>query len=195
MKKKEYSKLTKRCRRLFSLSQLWLGKDHIILIEESSASQTYRRFYFKDIEGIVLGDTSLHIVYFILSFVLVAIMARIFSGLELFAETTSRIWAFVMLGFFLLIGVYQFIAGKINNLAIQTKNGPFKLPIRLRQRKMKKMLNKIIPLINQFQELESIPPITTDEIEIQEIKENNIKENIEENSIESSLPEKEQNEF
>ncbi len=168
MKKKEYSKLTKRCRRLLSISQLWLAKDHIILIEEASASQSYRRFYFKDIEGIVLGDSSLHIVYFILSIAIIPILARIFSALEMFGESSSRIISLIILGFFLLLGIYQFIAGRISNLSIQTKNGPYKLPIRFRQRKMKKLVDKITPLIYQYQEQEDNVPIVDSQIQNEE---------------------------
>lgn len=163
MKQKDYSKLSKRCRNFFSFSQLWTGADHILLAEESTVSQTYRRFYFKDIEGVIVSDTSRHIIYLIVSIVSTIVMARVFSSTGSFADTTSKFLSFTTMGSILLIGIWQLIAGRISSLSIQTKNGPCNLPIRLRHRKMKKLVKKVIPLINSFQlNNDSLEPVSID---------------------------------
>lgn len=172
MEKKEYSKLSKRCGNLLSLAQLWLGADHIILIEESTVSQIYRRFYFKDIEGIIISDSSRHIIYLIISIVLTIVMARVFSSTGAFADTSGQILSFSILALILLIGIWQIIGGRISSLSIQTKNGPCNLPIRMRHRKMKKLVNKVIPLINTVQlNNDHLEPITeeTDTLEATKI--------------------------
>jgi hypothetical protein len=38
-------------------SRLWLGEDHLLLVESTMTSEEYRRFYFRDIEAIVIRRT------------------------------------------------------------------------------------------------------------------------------------------
>ena len=42
---------TKRCR-------LWLGKDHLLAVERSWFSEDYRRYYFRDIQAIIVRKTA-----------------------------------------------------------------------------------------------------------------------------------------
>ena len=38
--------------------RLWLGPDHLLAVESTMASESYRRFYFRDIEGFVIRRTA-----------------------------------------------------------------------------------------------------------------------------------------
>jgi hypothetical protein len=38
-------------------ADLWLGPDHLLVVDSSGYSETYKRFYFKDIQGIVMRPT------------------------------------------------------------------------------------------------------------------------------------------
>ena len=39
-------------------SSLWIGGDHILKVEHSRYSESYRRFYFRDIEAITIRETN-----------------------------------------------------------------------------------------------------------------------------------------
>lgn len=58
-----YAKLPGRGRRgsaIFSYarSRLWLGDDHLLAVDFTVASEEYRRFYFRDIEAVIIRRTS-----------------------------------------------------------------------------------------------------------------------------------------
>ena len=58
MPEKEYQRLTRaRARSEFAVismsrSSLWLGKDHLLCVDSSGYSETYKRFYFRDIQAV-----------------------------------------------------------------------------------------------------------------------------------------------
>jgi len=60
MPEKEYQRLTRaRSRSAFSVvfmsrSSLWLGKDHLLCVDSSGYTESYKRFYFHDIQAISL---------------------------------------------------------------------------------------------------------------------------------------------
>ena len=65
MAKKEYQRLTwARARQsgfvalATGRSSLWLGEDHVLCIESKHFSETYKRFYFRDIQAVSLRLTS-----------------------------------------------------------------------------------------------------------------------------------------
>ena len=63
MPEKEYQRLTRaRSRSAFgvvsmSRSSLWLGKDHLLCVDSSGYTETYKRFYFRDIQAVTLVAT------------------------------------------------------------------------------------------------------------------------------------------
>jgi hypothetical protein len=60
MPRKEYQRLTRaRSRTTFSVlaasrSSLWLGKDHLLCIDSSGYTESYKRFYYRDIQAIFI---------------------------------------------------------------------------------------------------------------------------------------------
>ncbi|MGA9780158.1 MAG: hypothetical protein WBS33_18005 [Verrucomicrobiia bacterium] len=63
MPEKEYQRLTRaRARSAFAVAamsrtSLWLGKDHLLCVDSSGYSETYKRFYFRDIQAISIQRT------------------------------------------------------------------------------------------------------------------------------------------
>jgi len=59
MPEKEYQRLTRgRSRTAFiSRSSLWLGRDHLLCVDSNGYTETYKRFYFRDIQAIILMAT------------------------------------------------------------------------------------------------------------------------------------------
>ncbi len=52
----EYSKLTGRKRSLLGYSQVWLGRDHILLLRSTRFTESYQRFALADIRAIVVTE-------------------------------------------------------------------------------------------------------------------------------------------
>src|SRR5213082_404842 len=63
MPEKEYQRLTRaRPRSRFAVvssgnSSLWLGKDHLLCIDTSGYTENYKRFYFRDIQALLIRKT------------------------------------------------------------------------------------------------------------------------------------------
>jgi hypothetical protein len=63
MPEKEYQRLTlARSRAAFSVafmsrSSLWLGKDHLLCVDSSGYTENYKRFYFRDIQAVIIRAT------------------------------------------------------------------------------------------------------------------------------------------
>src|SRR5580698_2302749 len=63
MAQKQYQRLTRpRARAQFAVvyrtrSALWLGGDHLLLVETSGFTENYKRFYFRDIQAITVQET------------------------------------------------------------------------------------------------------------------------------------------
>jgi hypothetical protein len=56
--KKDYQRLPgegRKKRRFFGFTRLYLGKDHLLRVQNSAYTEDYRRFYFRDIQSIVIG--------------------------------------------------------------------------------------------------------------------------------------------
>src|ERR1043165_7856356 len=94
MAEREYIKLTPtRQRRGFAVvsssrSNLWLGKDHILCVETEGYTESYKRFYFRDIQAITLRKTNRSV---ILSAVLGCLPA-IFGALTLVVSDVTGRW-------------------------------------------------------------------------------------------------------
>jgi hypothetical protein len=57
MSKSIYKRLTGKKRGIIGFSQLWMGPDHMLLVRSSRIAENYQRFYFSDIQSIVITST------------------------------------------------------------------------------------------------------------------------------------------
>jgi hypothetical protein len=53
-----YTRLPGRSLGVASRGSLWIAPDHVLLVHESLTGESYRRFFFRDIESIVIRATS-----------------------------------------------------------------------------------------------------------------------------------------
>jgi hypothetical protein len=64
MAEREYQRLTRTGARsgfavaVTSRSSLWLGRDHLLLIDSNGYTETYKRFYFQDIQAFTISITN-----------------------------------------------------------------------------------------------------------------------------------------
>ncbi len=53
----EYKKFPSKHAKIVGSDRLWIGQDHLLLVESTGISERYKRFYFKDIQAINLLKT------------------------------------------------------------------------------------------------------------------------------------------
>jgi hypothetical protein len=129
-------------------SSLWLGDDHLLLVETTGYSETYKRFFFRDIQVLTIRKTKTRLAW---NFILGTLLA--FSGLIVTASAED--WGsnatiivasivFVLFGIPLLLNNFfgPTCACEIRT-AVQTES----LPSLARVRKTQRIMNRIRPMI------------------------------------------------
>jgi len=125
-------------------SSLWLGHDHLLRIETTGYTETYRRFYFRDVQAILLRKTD----YWKISSLVLAIVA---TGLGLIAvlagqAVVSGIFG-SLAGLFALGMVLNLAAGPSCKCYLRTAVQVEELPSLNRLRRARKALNRLRPLL------------------------------------------------
>ncbi|MCP4020485.1 MAG: hypothetical protein GY729_01465, partial [Desulfobacteraceae bacterium] len=69
-KKTAYKKLPGKKKKFIGDCRLWIGRDHLLLVESTGISENYKRFYFKDIQAINLLKTNTTLFQSIFIFIL-----------------------------------------------------------------------------------------------------------------------------
>ena len=161
MAKTEYKRLTRARARggfavaVMSRTSLWLGADHLLFVDSSGYSETYKRFYFRDIQAITMRQTErgriwsivLGVVFILFLFVTLFTRPKGspagWSGGELAGEMVlgglmAILVLFLLINFFLSPTCKTFL-----RTAVQTEE----LPPLCRVRQTRKVLEKIRPLI------------------------------------------------
>jgi hypothetical protein len=138
--------------------RLYTGADHLLSITATSFSEDYMRFYYKDIQSIILRKTikgklfNLLLATFLVIFLLSAL--RVHGG-----------WAgffFVLTGLFFLLLIINWLRGPTCTCHIMTPIQTVILPALRRISKAKKALARLRPLIEGVQGVlseESLPEI------------------------------------
>ena len=161
------SSLTKRTR-------VWLGKDHVLSVQNLGYSEEYRRFYFRDIQAIIVQRTSLSAIFnWILGLLLIAPLLGVFAGLMALMKRPFQsddlvlFIPFCLFGAILLISlVMNIVRGATCACYIKTAVQTERLPALNRIRTAQKFIEKISPLIAEAQgtiTLEEIQNQTTGE--------------------------------
>jgi hypothetical protein len=161
MAEKQYQRLTWARRRqagfvvlTYARSSLWLGKDHLLGIDTNGYSESYKRFYFQDIQAVTIRLTPRRLIWnWVLGVPTILCVAG--WGYALLLSGGPSLGGIITgVVFSLLFGVPLLI----NNLrgptctcqlrtAVQTED----LPSLCRLRKVRKILDRLQPLIAQAQ--------------------------------------------
>jgi hypothetical protein len=135
------------------LSNLWLGPDHLLFVRSNGYSETYKRFYFRDIQAIIVRETNRRAAW---NGILAPIMLGCLIGLlaSLFSMPQSRV---IVVIFSILSGIVLFFL-LVNNLLgpgcvcyLRTAVQIEELPPLCRVPKTRRILEKIRPLITASQ--------------------------------------------
>jgi len=161
MAEEQYQRLTWAHRRqagfiavTYARSSLWLGKDHLLCIDSNGFSETYKRFYFQDIQAVTIRMTRRRMFW---NWVL-GVPAILFVAGWGYAAAVSRFAGWEEIIPWVVLTLIVAFPLLINNLrgptcacqlrtAVQTEE----LPSLCRIRKTRKILDRLRPLIAQAQ--------------------------------------------
>jgi hypothetical protein len=92
-----YKKLPGRGRTWSGVCRVWLGEDHVLVVQAGGYSETYRRFFFKDIQAIVVQRTH-----------------------------TGKMWNGIWGGIFLFFGILAAVGGEfVTSMVLLCIGAPF----------------------------------------------------------------------
>ena len=127
-----------------SSTSLWLGQDHLLFVESNGYTETYKRFYFRDIQALMVERTQ---TFKIVNIVL-TIPVGICLALGLATQSTGlKIFLFCVAGFLALILSINLWRGQTCRSFLRTAVQIEQLPPLSRVRRAQKVFNRIRPLI------------------------------------------------
>lgn len=154
-----YTRLPGKKKGFFRKNTLWLGEDHILAVESNHYTENYKRFYFKDLQAFVIrrtnrfttiiGITTIAMLFFL--FILMLGISRHYRGLIIFDGVVLLSLAVI--------------------LAVHLKRGPtcachLKMPLAVhelpplcRLKYVRRVLEKITPMVQKFQGTISVDEI------------------------------------
>jgi hypothetical protein len=143
-----YRRLPGRGVTLTHYAYLYLGPDHLLQATATGYSETYKRFYFRDIQAIIIRKTNMWIV---------GLVACLLPGLAFAAGAISAtdgvsaavLWTIA--GVLLLGSMVNLLLGPSCVCHLRTAVQTEKLPSLNRVRKAQKILGQIKPLIEAEQ--------------------------------------------
>jgi len=131
-----------------TFSRLWLGEDHLLLVDTTRFTESYKRFFYRDIEAIVVTQTSRRL---ILNCVLLA-FALLFGGLSIATMGGWGIFFAITTGLFLIFILINSLLGPTCRCELTTAAQTDQLASIKRIGRAEKILARLRPLIAAAQE-------------------------------------------
>lgn len=154
---KEYQRLPGRGmrldgNRLFAVSRsicsLWLGGDHLLLVDRTGYTETYKRFYFRDIQAVIIRKTKKAAVGNYLMGSLALLFALWAFNVE---NIPGRVTLWIIFGFFAFFTLVNLWRGPTCVTHIKTAVQTEQLPPWSRLRTARKGMKRIRPQLLQAQ--------------------------------------------
>jgi len=175
MPEKEYQRLARDQPRsrfaiaFISRSGLWLGKDHLLCVDSSGYTETYKRFYFRDIQAIVIRATNRRAIWNWIwgvptnIFLLLLLGSLPYTGSAGPNSNLGEIVCFAFLtSVFALALLINSLLGRACVCQLRTAVQIEELPSLNRLRRARKVLNRLRPLITAAQGGQLSPEIISD---------------------------------
>jgi len=140
-----------------SRSSLWLGKDHLLCVDAAGYSETYKRFYFRDIQAVTLRESNRRVILNIVLGILTTILCL--AGLGIWNsshEPVGTVIFGVIAAFFLVLLLINTLKGPTVICHLRTAVQTEELAPLNRLRRAHKILRRIRPFISEAQG--HIPP-------------------------------------
>ena len=169
MAEREYIRLARpRVRSGFHVSNatrssLWLGKDHLLCVETNGFTETYKRFYFRDIQAIFIRRTIRRKTWNWILGTLAAMCVLAWSYDLIFGSGVSAAGIVTGTIFTTLFGVPLLINNLLGPTCVcrlRTAVQEDEVPALNRDKRFKKIMERVRPLIEEAQGLlprEEIP--------------------------------------
>jgi hypothetical protein len=137
-------------------SNLWLGKDHLLGVETEGYTESYKRFYFQDIQSITLRKTGRGWVLAIVTGLLTGFFAFVAAAVD----PAEAKWVFgIIAGVCAIPFLLNFLYGPTCACELRTAVQTEEIPSLGRIRRARKVIARLRPLIADAQ-----GRITADEI-------------------------------
>jgi hypothetical protein len=147
-----YQRLTRaHARSVFAVAvrtrtSLWLGEDHLLCVDTNGYTESYKRFYFRDIQAVTIRESARRNIYnaILVLPVVICFVGLVITGLE--GKNIAGIIAWSV--FFALFGiplVVNNVRGATCACQLRTAVQIEDLPSLSRVRQTRKILNKIRP--------------------------------------------------
>jgi hypothetical protein len=158
MAEREYQRLTWARRRptgfvVFSAvrSSLWLGKDHVLGIDTTGYTESYKRFYFRDIQAITIQKTDRGRMFGLLFGVLGG-FSVLFGAVAVNARSVVVAWILGILAAIFILSFFINLAfGPTSACQLRTAVQTEELPSLNRLRRARRVWNRLRPYIVQAQ--------------------------------------------
>ena len=146
---KEYIRLPGSAFSVRTRASLYLGKDHLLSVQSTGYTESYKRFYFRDIQAVVAqktGDGTLWSIFFA-----VFTVAWLLIALVIDDPSLSFIFGWMPAGFFLLSFVVNLLKGPTCVSYIHTAVTKEKMLSLSRLRNSQRVVNSVRPFIDAAQ--------------------------------------------
>ena len=147
-------------------SSFWLGPDHLLVVEVANYAERYRRFYFRDVQAILIQKTKTRW-WWNLGLGIAFGLALVFSAwMKANAMEADAAAAFVWLGIALFLGVVLLInslRGPTCTVLVRTAVQTQRLANLRRQRRAEELVRQLEPLIVAAQSVPVPPPAAASE--------------------------------
>jgi hypothetical protein len=132
----------------FQRHRLWLGPDHLLQVASSVVGEQYKRFYFADIQAVVLRRSQLGLIASMAWLAGAALCAALFLTEE---DAAARVFPATCAGLCLLLAVVVFFTGRQCVCTIRTAVQTEDVPSLRRLRTVRRVLARIRPAIEAAQ--------------------------------------------
>jgi len=156
MAKRPYQRLPGRSGSFLGTSTLWEAEDHLLLVRSVIVTETYRRFFFRDIQAIVVCRTKAGLV---MDFILALTAAAFGAGavFVFFAEPSAGVILGVVAAALLMGLTVNLVRGPTCRCVIRTAVQAQPVPSLNRLRATRKILGRLRPKIEAAQTQASTP--------------------------------------
>ena len=144
-----YRKLPGRGSGVIGSSALWEGDTHLLIVKSWPSGESYRRFFFADIQAIILRRTKKRMVINIVLGVLLLLIGGplVAAMIENSGEPGWGAAGGIVAGVFLVFIVVNSLLGPACTLHIQTAIQCERLPTVRRVRRARQLLARVLPRI------------------------------------------------
>lgn len=153
-----YHRLPGRSFGLFQSHTLWRGDDHLLLVQTMPGGESYRRFYYRDIEAIVVRPTRVRL--WVNVVLLLTAALSFLSVLLVYLGNPAHagiVWMSLGGAFWLVLAGINTARGPTDEVRIQTAVQFERIPSLGRRRHAQRVLGQLRPLILADQGTEENP--------------------------------------